>query len=76
MIKKPENYSVQDKQAYKQILEESGAHLNKDGRIKKHSSSYKYKNVIADMFGDKAPQTSGRGLLPRFKIAHKHSQMN
>jgi len=63
VIKDSENFSSQDKQAYEQILEESGVHLNEDG-IKKHSSSYKYKNVIADMFGDKAFQWFGEGLLP------------
>jgi len=76
VLRKPQNYSTEDKQAYRRILEASRAHLNKDGRLKKHAVSWKYKHIISDMFSGASSQRFGQGLLPRFKIAQKHSRMN
>ena len=82
--KQPKIYEIKDLTTYKKILEESKAHLNKDGFIKKHTSSFKYNNIIAPLFAlnekknflslDSKPSVStGKGLLPRFKVTQKLS---
>ena len=45
--RKAENYTSKDKHAYKQILIESGAHLTKENKIKRHSTSWKYKGAFS-----------------------------
>lgn len=71
LTKNPQNYSRDDESYYGQILEECNAHrLNNDpnGKIKKHSNSWKYYNIIKPLFELK----TGTGLLPRYKIAQRN----
>lgn len=48
--KNPSVYTESDLHAYKTILDKTGAHLNKDGSLKK--GGQKYKNTIEKLFDD------------------------
>lgn len=66
-------YDQNDLQVYKQILEQTGAHLDTSGRVKRNVS-FKYKNIIIKLFPPKSSKNK-RGL-PKLKVKIKGRGMN
>ena len=60
--KNPKQYNNQDSETYKTIIEQTSAHLTRDG-LKIRKSGYKYTHIIAKLF----PPATGSGLYMRLQ---------
>lgn len=60
LYKEPDNYSKEDMNNYKKILETTNRHLNRSGNLKT-SNSRKYNSIISKMFNKKGGGGGGGG---------------
>lgn len=81
ILKRPsDSVTKNDNINYKNILEESKAHLTRDGKLRVHPTSAKFKDIIAPMFkykgGGVLPKIARQKTLPLFKVAHKNPMLD